>query len=59
MSGKTKGQLIVAVFCVLYWIALPAALYLLAGSQGLIVFAVLSLAAVGGTALGFGRADRA
>jgi hypothetical protein len=51
MSDKAKGQLIVAVFCVLYWIALPTALYLMAGSQALIAFGVLSLAAVGGTAL--------
>ncbi len=59
MSSKTKGQLLVAVFCVLYWIALPAARYNAAGSQALIAFAVLSLAAVGGTALVAGRAGRA
>ena len=51
MSNKSKGQLIVAVFCAMYWIVLPTALYLAAGSQALIAFAVLNAAAIGGTVL--------
>jgi hypothetical protein len=56
MSHISKRQLLVTVLGVLYWIALPAVLYLAAGGQALIAFAVLNLAAIGGTALVIRRA---
>ena len=59
MSDKAKGKLLVTVLSALYWIILPTVLYLTAGSQALIAFAVLNLAAIGGTALVAGRAGRA
>jgi hypothetical protein len=56
MADKAKGQLLVTVFSVLYWIILPTALYLMGGGQALIAYAVVSLAAIGGTVLVAGRA---
>ena len=47
--------MLVTVFGVVYWIALPTVLYLTGGSQALIAFAVLNLAAIGGTVLVVGR----
>jgi hypothetical protein len=59
MSDKAKRKLLVTVLGALYWIILPTVLYLTAGSQAIIAFAVLNLAAIGGTALVAGRAGRA
>ena len=59
MFKTTKKKLLVTVLGALYWIILPTVLFLMAGSQALIAFAVLNLAAIGGTALLTGRAGRA
>jgi len=56
MSDKPKRQRLVTLLSVLYWIVLPAVLYLAAGTQALIAFMVLSLAAIAGTALVVRRA---
>jgi len=48
MSNKSKGQFIVIVFAVLYWIILPTVLYLTMGILVVVAFMLVNVVAMEG-----------
>ena len=55
MSSKSKGRLFVTVCAVLYWVILPAVLYLTVGTLAVVVFMLVNVVAMGGAVQLIGR----